>query len=51
MQQCMSWPMLVKEIIPNWYDPSYLETDHSVFKICDWSEFYQDAKDAIVMNA
>ena len=28
-------------------DPLYPETDHSVFKQCDWSEFY---KDAIPMN-
>ena len=33
------------------YDPSYLEIDHSVFKECDWSEFYREAKEAISMNA
>ena len=25
------------------YDPLYPEIDHSVFKKCDWSEFYRDA--------
>ena len=33
------------------YDPSYPEIDHSVFKKCDWAEFYGDAKEAIPMNA
>ena len=33
------------------YDPLYQETDHSVFKKCDWSEIYRDAKDAISMNS
>ena len=33
------------------YDPSYPEIDHSVFKECDWSEFYRDAKEAIPVNA
>ena len=27
------------------------EIDHSVFKECEWSEFYRDAKKAIPMNA
>ena len=26
------------------YDPTYPEIDHSVFKECDWLEFYKDAK-------
>ena len=33
------------------YDPLYQEKDHNVFKRCDWSEFYRDAKEAIYMNA
>ena len=33
------------------YDPLCPEIDHSVFKECDWSEFYRDAKGAIPMNA
>ena len=33
------------------YDPLYPMIDHSVFKRCDWSEFYKDAKEAIPMNA
>ena len=33
------------------YDPSYPEIDHSVFKKCDWSEIYRDAKEAMPMNA
>ena len=32
------------------YDPSFLEIDHSVFKECDWLEFYRDAK-AVPVNA
>ena len=32
-------------------DPSYPEIDHSVFKECDWSEFYRDVKEAIPVNA
>ena len=32
------------------YDPLYPEIDHSVFKKCDWSEFYMDDKEAIPMN-
>ena len=32
-------------------DPSYPKIDHSVFKECDWSEFYRAVKDAIPMNA
>ena len=43
MQQCMSWAMLVIG--------SYPEIDHSLFKTCDWSEFFRDAKEAIPMNA
>ena len=26
------------------------QKDHSVFKKCDWSEFYGDAKEAITVN-
>ena len=33
------------------YDSSYPEIDHSVFKEFDWSEFYQDAKEAMHLNA
>ena len=33
------------------YDPFYPETYHSIFKECDWSEFYRDAKEAIPVNA
>ena len=33
------------------HHPLYPEVDHSVFKKCDWSEFYRDAKEAIPMNA
>ena len=32
-------------------DPSYPEINHNVFKICDWSEFCRDAKEAIPVNA
>ena len=32
------------------YDLSYTKIDHSVFKKCDWSEFYWDAKEAIPVN-
>ena len=33
------------------FNPSYPEIDHSVFKECDWSEFYRAAKEAIPVNA
>ena len=33
------------------HDPLYPEIDHNVFKQCDWSEFYLEAKEAIPMNA
>ena len=33
------------------YDCLYPEINHSVFKKCNWSEFYRDAKDAIPMNS
>ena len=33
------------------YDHLYLEIDQSVFKKCDWSEFYMDFKEAILVNA
>ena len=33
------------------YDPSYPEIDCSVFKECDWSEFYRDAKEVLLVNA
>ena len=29
------------------YDSSYLEIDYSVFKECDWSEFYRNDNEAI----
>ena len=32
------------------YDLSYPEIDHSVFKKCDWSEFYRGAKEAIPIS-
>ena len=32
-------------------DHLYPDIDHNVFKKYDWSEFYQDAKEAIPMNA
>ena len=32
-------------------DPSYPGNDHSIFKKCDWSEFYWDAKEVIPTNA
>ena len=30
---------------------SYPGKDHSVFQKCDWSEFYQDVKEVITVNA
>ena len=33
------------------YDPWNPEIDHSIFKKCDWSEFYQDSKEAVLVNA
>ena len=33
------------------YDPLYPEKDDSVFKNCDWSQFYWDAEEPIPMNA
>ena len=33
------------------YDPSYSEIDHNVIRKCNWSEFYEDVKEAIPMNA
>ena len=33
------------------YDPSYTKIGHTVFKKCNWLEFYRDAKEAISMNA
>ena len=32
------------------YDPTYPEIDHSVFKECNWSEFYGDAMELISLN-
>ena len=32
------------------FDPLYPEMDHNVFKECAWSEFYRDAKEAILVN-
>ena len=33
------------------YDPLYPEIDHSVFKNCDWSEYYRNAKESIPVIA
>ena len=33
------------------YDCLYLEIDHSVFKECDLSAFYKDAKETVHVNA
>ena len=33
------------------YDPLNPEIDHRVFKECDWSVFWRDAKETIPMNA
>ena len=33
------------------YDPSYPDIDHSVFKSCDWKEFYGNVTEAIPPNA
>ena len=33
------------------YNPLYLKIDHSTFKVCDQSEFYTDAKEAISVDA
>ena len=33
------------------YDPLYPEVDPNVFEICDWSEFYRDADEALPINA
>ena len=33
------------------YDLSYPEIDHSVFKTCNWMEFYRDAKEIMPINA
>ena len=33
------------------YYPLYLEKDHSVFKECDWSEFYRNSKEEFAVNA
>ena len=32
------------------YDPLNPGMDHNIFKECDWSEFYGDAKEAIPVN-
>ncbi len=32
-------------------DPTYPEIDYSVFKECDWKEFYGNLKEAIPSNA
>ena len=33
------------------YDSTYPEIDHSIFKECDWTEFYRNTKEAIPVNA
>ena len=33
------------------FDPTYPEIDMSVFKECDWKEFYGNIKEAIPPNA
>ena len=33
------------------YDPLHPKIGHSIFKKCDWSEFYIDAKEATPKNA
>ena len=33
------------------YDPTYPKIDHSVLKKCDWTEFYQDDKEVMPINA
>ena len=32
------------------YDPSYPKIHLSIFKECDWSEFYRDAEEALLVN-
>ena len=32
------------------YDPAYPEIDYSNFEECDWTEFYWDAKEAMIAN-
>jgi hypothetical protein len=32
------------------FDPSYPDIDHTIFKECDWQEFYGDVKEAILAN-
>ena len=32
------------------YDTTYPDTNHSMFKKCDWTEFYQNANKAIPVN-
>ena len=33
-----------------WFQTGVAERDHSVCRKCDWSEFYCDAEEAILMN-
>ena len=33
------------------HDPFYAEIDHSVIKKRDWSEYYRDVEEAILVNA
>ena len=33
------------------YDLAHIEIYHSMFKKCDWTEFYQDVKENISINA
>ena len=45
----MSCPILVRSKTSGW--SLILCIQNSVFKQCDWSEFYRDAKEIIPMNA
>ena len=47
----MSCPMLVRDTIPDWYIILCTQKLISVFKKCDLSEFYRDAKEVEPMNA
>ena len=33
------------------FDPNYSKIDESIFKYCDWGNFYADAEEAILLNA
>jgi hypothetical protein len=32
------------------FDPRYPDSNHTIFKECDWQEFYGDVKEAIPAN-